>query len=72
MTSILPVRVEDLTYFVSRSRLSFLRSLGRDQFDPKLANYVSPELLTVKSDEIFCEKAARCSPVLFDDYQRTL
>ena len=56
----------------TRSRLRFLQSLGRDQFDPKLANYINPELLTVKSDEIFCEKAARCSPVLFDDYQRTL
>ena len=56
----------------TKARLRFLQSLGRDQFDPKLANYISPDLLTVKSDEIFCEKAARCSPVLFDDYQRTL
>ena len=56
----------------TRARLRFLQSLGRDQFDPRLANYISPELLTVKSDEIFCEKAARCSPVLFDEYQRTL
>ena len=56
----------------TRARLRFLQSLGRDQFDPTLANYISPALLTVKSDEIFCEKAARCSPVLFDEYQRTL
>ena len=59
-------------WVTTRSRLSFLQSLGRDQFEPKLANYISPELLTVRSDEIFCEKAARCSPVLFDEYQRTL
>ena len=56
----------------TRARLRFLQSLGRDQFEPKLANYISPEMLTVRSDEIFCEKAARCSPVLFDEYQRTL
>jgi len=56
----------------TRSRLKFLQSLGRDQFDPVLPNYVSPELLTDLSDQTFCERAARCNLVLYEDFQRTL
>merc|ERR1719225_437475 len=39
----------------TRARLRFLQSLGRDQFDPSLPNYINPELLTRTSDLIFCE-----------------
>ena len=56
----------------TQPRLQFLRAIGRDQFDPSLPNYISPEMLTVVSDAEFCDKSAKCSEELFDKFLKTL
>jgi len=59
-------------WVVTKSRLKFLDSLGRAQFDPTKPNYVSPDMLTCDQDEDFCENVAKCSLELFDKFQKTL
>ena len=57
---------------VTRPRIQFLQALGRDQFDPDQPNYISPDMLTVISDQEFCNKSAKCSEQLFNKFQKTL
>jgi len=56
----------------TRARLKFLKALGRDQLDPEKPNFVTPAMLTVPSDEEFCQKTAKCSEELYDKFLRTL
>jgi len=51
-----------------RPRHEFLMSIGRAQYDPKLPNYVSPEALTDGEDLEFCQKVAKCSYRLYNQF----
>ena len=54
-----------------RERLELLRLAGRDQFDPKKANFVSISVLTEFSDEEFC-KMVNVPLDTFDQFLKTL
>ena len=53
-------------------RHQFLTSLGRAQYDPGKAQYVSPAALTEGSDLEFAEKAARSNIQLYNAFLKTL
>jgi len=52
----------------TQPRHEFLVSIGRDQYDPKLPNYVSPEALTDGEDLEFCQNVAKCSYRLYNQF----
>ena len=55
-----------------KPRFEFLKKLGRDQFDPAKPNYVSPEKLAQLSDLEFCERVAKSSVHLYNDFLKTI
>merc|ERR1719445_701013 len=55
----------------TKSRLEFLKALGRDQFDPDYPNFISPAMLARGTDAEFCEKAAKCSEEIYDRFLKT-
>lgn len=42
-----------------KCRHKFLKHIGRDQFDPKLENYISMKALSVGPDDVFCLNVAK-------------
>lgn len=54
-----------------KSRLEFLRKIGRNQFDPHQPNYVSPEALALRDDEDFCISVAKVPVKLFNQFLQT-
>jgi len=56
----------------TKSRLDFLKHLGRDQFDPSRPNYVSPDMLATGDDSSFCISVAKCPLELYDEFLKTL
>ncbi|XP_051926597.1 transcription termination factor 3, mitochondrial isoform X1 [Hippocampus zosterae] len=55
-----------------RERHLFLQYLGRANYDPDQANYVSLERLASSPDEIFCTEVALATPEDFYLFQKTL
>ena len=55
-----------------KPRLEYLKKLGRAQFDPSKPNYVSPESIAQLSDLEFCEKVAKSSVHLYNDFLMTI
>jgi len=47
--------------FIIRQRHEFLKSIGRDQFDPKKENFVSLKSLVLGRDSDFCRIVAKVS-----------
>ena len=58
--------------YTIKTRLAFLRRLGRDKFDPSLPNYVSPKSLVLSSDETFCQKVAKAPLDLYNKFILTI
>lgn len=58
--------------FKLRERHGFLKLLGRDQYDPSKANYVSPKALVSGTDAEFCTNIAKTSLQALNDYLKTL
>lgn len=54
------------------ARHMFLKFLGRDQFDPQKANYVSPDALVTATDLEFCQNSAKSSIDTFNQFMKTL
>lgn len=57
---------------ILRPRHQFLKFLKRDQFDPSLENYVSPQALVTIDDVDFCNCVAKVPVKLFNDFLKTL
>jgi len=55
-----------------KQRLEFLRFLGRDQFDARQPNYVSPTALACADGPEFCEASARAAEAAFNEFLKTL
>ncbi|GAV05879.1 hypothetical protein RvY_15942 [Ramazzottius varieornatus] len=55
-----------------RERHLFLKALKRNQYDPKLPNYVSPTALCFGTDAQFCSGCAKESVWTFDEFCKTL
>jgi len=55
-----------------KSRHLFLRKLGRDQYDPKKPNYISPKILCDENDANFCEFGARVPVDLYNKFLMTI
>jgi len=53
-------------------RHQFLRSLGRDQYDPKKPNYVPGQALCTMEEEEFLEQFAKSSRDTYIDFLKTL
>lgn len=58
--------------FKVQERHSFLAYLGRAQYDPAKANYISLDKLVSVPDEIFCEDLAKASVQDFEKFLKTL
>lgn len=55
-----------------KQRLEFLRFLGRDQFDPRQPNYVSPTALACADEAEFCAASAKAAGAAFNEFLKTL
>ena len=55
-----------------KSRHSFLKMLGRDQYNPKKPNYISPKVLSEENDADFCEFGARVPVELYNKFLMTI
>lgn len=58
--------------FRLRQRHEFLRHLNRDQYDPKMPNYVSPLDLIRDTDANFATIVAKSSADLFNQFCKTM
>ena len=58
--------------FIVRQRHQFLRFVKRDQYDPKMPNYVSPLDLISGTDAHFAERVAKSNVLEFNDFCKTL
>ncbi|XP_036292471.1 transcription termination factor 3, mitochondrial [Pipistrellus kuhlii] len=58
--------------FKVKERHLFLAYLGRAQYDPAKANYISLDKLVSVPDEIFCEEIAKASVQDFEKFLKTL
>ena len=58
--------------YTIKTRLAFLRRLGRDKFDPTMPNYVSPKSLVLSSDKTFCQKVAKAPLDLYNKFVLTI
>ena len=54
------------------ARIKFLKAVGRDKFDPKQPNFVSPEALFLGDDQDFCINVAKVSVSTFNQFCKTL
>lgn len=57
---------------IIRQRHTFLKLIGRDQFDPTRENYVSVKLLVLGSDAEFCTDVAKVSVKRYNEFLKTL
>ena len=55
-----------------KSRHLFLKKLGRDQYNPKKPNYVSPKVFCEENDADFCELGARVPVELYNKFLMTI
>jgi len=55
-----------------KSRHLFLKMLGRDQYNPKKPNYISPKVLSEENDADFCEFGARVPVELYNKFLMTI
>ena len=55
-----------------RERHLFLKALKRNQYDPTLPNYISPEAVCTVTDAQFCTECAKESVWTFDEFCKTL
>lgn len=53
-------------------RHEFLKSLGRNQYDPTQPNYVSPVVIAAGDDVAFCTNVAKASIIDFNNFIKTL
>ncbi|KAK4325427.1 hypothetical protein Pmani_004022 [Petrolisthes manimaculis] len=58
--------------FRLRQRHSFLRSIGRAQYDPTQPGYVSPQQLVSGDDVTFCSTLANTSIQHYNDFLKTM
>lgn len=58
--------------FRVKQRHEFLKTLGRNQYDPLKPNYVSPIAIVSGTDEEFCIEVAKVSLMDFDKFVKTL
>jgi len=55
-----------------KTRHLFLKKLGRDQYNPKKPNYISPKVLYEESDADFCEFGAHVTVELYNKFLMTI
>lgn len=55
-----------------QERIGFLKKLGRAQFDPQQANYISPESLCTGNDAEWATDVARVPVAEYNNYLKTL
>ena len=49
-----------------------MKKLGRDQYNPKKPNYISPKVLCEESDADFCELGAHVPVELYNKFLMTI
>ena len=55
-----------------KQRHEYLKYIGKDQYDPKKPNYVSPDALNFGRSLEFCQNVAKTTLDSFDDFIKTL
>lgn len=58
--------------FRIENRHSYLKSLGRDQYDPCKENYVSMKSLVSGTDAEFCANVAKTTPETYNLFLKSL
>lgn len=58
--------------YIIRSRHLFLKSLGKDQYNPSKENYVSLSALVCGVDAVFCSTVAKVSVQQFSLFQKII
>ena len=58
--------------FKTQNRHTFLKCLGRAQYDPKKPNYITSKALCVGEDDEFCKNVAKTSIETYNLYLKTL
>lgn len=64
-------RILRYPYYHVQQRHEFLKSIGRDQYDPEKPNYVSLDALVMANDVVFCRKVAKCSISQYNQFLKT-
>lgn len=65
-------QIFDTRLHIIRQRDEFLKSLGRDQYDPSKENFVPLKRLVSGKDQDFCSKVAKSNVRTFNDFLKTL
>ena len=61
-----------LNFSFAHARCSFLKSLGRDQYDPTKENFVPWKSLVAGKDADFATKVAKVSPEDFNEFIKNI